>query len=99
MDDKALLIFDFQLKVLRQLLTAAFIDQVAVRKDLIEAESTGNQYATAKGVPYKAFGISEDVFIHPGSVIFAQTPPDYLVFHEVVRTSQVWLKGAFNVPK
>jgi hypothetical protein len=82
--------------VLRQLLTAAFIDQVAIRKDLVETDSTGNKYATAKGVPYKALGISEDVFIHPGSILFDSAPPDFVVFQEVVRTSQVWVKGVFG---
>lgn len=83
---------DLQLKVLRQLLTAAFVDQVAVRKDRV-ASSSGNQYASCKGVPYRALGISEDVFIHPSSVIANNPPPEYVVFCEVVRTSQVWLKG------
>ncbi|GAW05713.1 P-loop containing nucleoside triphosphate hydrolase protein [Lentinula edodes] len=45
------------------------------------------------GVAYKALGIAEDVFIHPSSVLFKNTPPEYLIFNEVVRTSQVWLKG------
>jgi ATP-dependent RNA helicase DHX37/DHR1 len=84
-----------QLKVVRQLLTAAFIDQVAIRKDLLETDSaaSGNKYATSKGVPYRALGVSEDVFIHPTSVLFNNAPPEYLIFHEVIRTSQVWIKG------
>ena len=81
-----------QVKVLCQLLTASFIDQVAIRKDLIE-EATGNKLLTSKGVPYRAIGIEEDVFIHPSSVMFSASPPQYLVYHEVVRSNQVWLKG------
>ena len=81
-----------QVKVLRQLLTASFIDQVAIRKDLV-GESMGNKLSTSKGVPYRAVGIEEDVFIHPSSVMFSASPPQYLVYHEVVRSSQVWLKG------
>jgi ATP-dependent RNA helicase DHX37/DHR1 len=88
-DDYALFL---QVKVLRQLLTAAFIDQVAVRKDLLE-EATGNKLSTSKGVPYRTIGIEEDVFIHPSSVLFSASPPEYLVYHEVVRSSQVWIKG------
>lgn len=88
-----------QLKVLRQLLTAGFIDQVAVRKDRVEqTSSAGVQYATSKGVAYKALGISEDVFIHPSSVLANAPPPEYVVFHEVVRTSRVWLKGKQRRP-
>ncbi|TFK40653.1 P-loop containing nucleoside triphosphate hydrolase protein [Crucibulum laeve] len=85
---------DLQLKVLRQLLTAAFIDQVAVRKDLVDRqESTGVQYATAKGVPYRAIGIADDVFIHPSSILANNSPPDYITFTEIVQTSRLYIKG------
>ncbi len=80
--------------MLRQLLTAGFIDQVAVRKDRVEKVSSGTQYASSQGVPYKAIGISEDVFIHPSSVLASKSPPEYVVFNEVVRTSRIWIKGA-----
>jgi ATP-dependent RNA helicase DHX37/DHR1 len=81
-----------QVKVLRQLLTAAFIDQVAIRKDLLE-EATGNKFSSSKGVPYRTIGIEEDVFIHPSSVLYSASPPQYLVYHEVVRSNQVWIQG------
>ncbi|KAJ6559196.1 P-loop containing nucleoside triphosphate hydrolase protein [Mycena vulgaris] len=85
---------DLQLKVLRQLLTAGFIDQVAVRKDRIEqTSSAGVKYTTSKGVPYKALGVSEDVFIHPSSVLANAAPPEYVVFSELIRTTRVWIKG------
>ncbi|KAI0004526.1 P-loop containing nucleoside triphosphate hydrolase protein [Russula compacta] len=85
---------DIQLKVLRQVVTSCFVDQVAARKELVEKDSaTGVQHTTTKGVPYRALGISEDVYIHPSSVLAMTSPPDYVVYHEVVRTSQVWLKG------
>lgn len=80
--------------MLRQLLTAAFIDQVAVRKDISQkGVSSGNKYATSRDVEYQAMGISQAVFIHPSSVIANESPPEYIVYHEVVRTSRVWLKG------
>ncbi|TFY66717.1 hypothetical protein EVG20_g4366 [Dentipellis fragilis] len=83
-----------QLKVIRQLLTAGFIDQVAARKDLVEKDSaSGEQRSTAKGVPYRALNIEEDVYIHPSSVLAQASPPDYIVFHEIVRTSKAWMKG------
>ena len=81
-----------QVKVLRQLLTAAFIDQVAIRRDLLE-EATGEKLATSRGVPYRTIGAEEDVFIHPSSVLFSASPPQYLVYQEVVRSNQVWIKG------
>ncbi|KAL5520124.1 hypothetical protein ACEPAG_1784 [Sanghuangporus baumii] len=85
---------DLQLKVLRQLICSAFIDQVAVRKDLVQTTSmSGNRYSSTRGIPYRALGISEDVFIHPSSVLYNRVPPDFVVFQEAVHTSQVWLKN------
>lgn len=89
-----LLRFFLQLKVIRQLLTAGFIDQVAVRKDrVIQTSTTGVQFATSKGVAYRALRVEEDVFIHPSSILASSSPPEYVIFHEIVRTSRVWLKG------
>ncbi|KAI8995457.1 P-loop containing nucleoside triphosphate hydrolase protein [Trametes punicea] len=83
-----------QLKVLRQLVAAGFIDQVAVRKDVAQkGMGAGTQYTTSRGVAYQALGIAEDVFIHPSSVLANQPPPDYVVYLEVVRTSRVYIKG------
>ncbi|THH01498.1 hypothetical protein EW026_g1188 [Hermanssonia centrifuga] len=83
-----------QMKVLRQLLAAGFIDQVAVRKDKVSQDAlSGQQFTTARGVPYRALGIDEDVFIHPSSVLANKPPPDFVVYLEVVRTSKVWIKG------
>jgi len=83
-----------QLKVLRQLIVAGFIDQVAVRKDKVDKHSaTGQQYTTARGIPYTAIGIEEDVYIHPSSVLASSAPPDFVVYLEVIRTSKLWLKG------
>ncbi|KAG6910680.1 hypothetical protein DXG01_008724 [Tephrocybe rancida] len=79
--------------ILRQLLTAGFIDQVAIRKDRIDPSSASAQYSTSKGIPYRALGIAEDVFIHPSSVLANTSPPEYVIFNEVVRTSRIWLKG------
>ena len=75
-------------------MAAAFIDQVAVRKDKVDKSTpSGTQWTNSKGVPYKAMGIAEDVFIHPSSALIGRPPPEYVVYLEVVRTSQAWLKG------
>ncbi|EJC98118.1 P-loop containing nucleoside triphosphate hydrolase protein [Fomitiporia mediterranea MF3/22] len=85
---------DLQLKVLRQLICSAFIDQVAVRKDLVQSTAiSGNKYASARGVPYRALGIEEDAFIHPSSVLHNKSPPDYVIFQEAVHSSKLWLKN------
>jgi len=86
-----------QIKILKQLVTAASIDQVAARKDLVESNhSSGAQHSNSRGVPYRAMGISEDVFLHPSSVLSNRPPPDYIVFQEVVRTTRVFIKGMFQ---
>ncbi|TIA85254.1 hypothetical protein E3P99_04038 [Wallemia hederae] len=83
-----------QLKVIRQLITAGFIEQVAVRKDLAEEnENAGKKFQSCRGIAYKAIGIEEDVFIHPSSTLFSGEPPGYITFTEVVSTSQPYLKG------
>lgn len=85
---------DKQLKILRQLLAAAFIDQVAVRKDRVQNSSiSGVQFASTKGVPYRALGVQEDVFIHPSSILASNAPPEYIIFSEIIRTSKPWMKG------
>ncbi|KAJ7212117.1 P-loop containing nucleoside triphosphate hydrolase protein [Mycena pura] len=84
---------ELQLKVLRQLLTAGFVDQVAVRKDRLDNSSAGLKYTTCKGVSYRAMGVPEDVFIHPSSVLANREPPEYVVFSELIRTTRVWIKG------
>jgi ATP-dependent RNA helicase DHX37/DHR1 len=86
-----------QLKVIRQILCAGFIDQVAVRKDLVtKSSSLGNKFETTKGVAYKALGVPEDVFIHPSSSLSSSAPPDFVVFGEVVSTSKVWIKSKLS---
>jgi hypothetical protein len=85
-----------QVKALRQLIAASFIDQVAVRKDLVQlSDANGNKYASCRGIAYRANGVIEDVFIHPSSVLFHKPPPDYIVFQEVARGTKVWIKSRF----
>ncbi|KDN34519.1 hypothetical protein RSAG8_12392, partial [Rhizoctonia solani AG-8 WAC10335] len=86
----------YQIKLLQQIITSGFIDQIAVRKDYIEKQ-TGVKRTSARGVAYQAIGVKEDVFIHPSSVLFGATPPDFVAFQDVVRTSRVWLKVVTRV--
>jgi ATP-dependent RNA helicase DHX37/DHR1 len=79
---------------LRQLLAAGFIDQIAVRKDVAErSSSSGTKFASSRGVEYLAIDIAEDVFIHPSSALFHQSPPKYVAFQEVIRGTKVWIKS------
>lgn len=87
-----------QIKMLRQLLTAAFIDQVAIRKDVADKSSNTSyaKLASTRGVPYRAFGIEEDLFIHPTSSLFHGAPPEFIVYNEIHRTTKAWLKSEFR---
>ena len=82
-----------KLKAVRQIMTAGFLDQVAIRRDLLEKRGSSTQYATPKGVPYRALGVTEDAYLHPSSILMDSRPPDYLVFNGIVRTSRLFLKG------
>ncbi|KAH9846064.1 P-loop containing nucleoside triphosphate hydrolase protein [Lenzites betulinus] len=91
-----------QLKVIRQLITAGFIDQIAVRADVAHRTSTsapaGTQYTTARNVPYRALGLADtDVFLHPSSVLARGPPPEYVVFLDVVRSSRGGAPGEGRV--
>jgi len=83
-----------QIKALRQMITSGFIDQIAIRSDLVEfSETKGTKYATCKNVPYKAMGIGGVVFVHPNSVLFSRPPPAFIAFQDIVRTSKPWMKN------
>ncbi|QRV92272.1 pre-mRNA-splicing factor ATP-dependent RNA helicase DHX15/PRP43 [Ceratobasidium sp. AG-Ba] len=85
-----------QTKLLQQIMTSGFIDQIAVRKDYIE-KRTGVKRSSARRVAYQAIGVKEDAYIHPSSVLFNSPPPDFVAFQEVVRASRVWLKVVTKV--
>ena len=74
-------------------MTASFIDQVAVRKDVIEPSSSSGKQFSCHGVPYRAVGVDEDVFIHPSSVLFNGPPPEVVCYQELHRSNKAWLRG------
>jgi len=91
-----------QLKVLRQLITSAFIDQVAIKASKVKScqSSSGKQGGKNENrnlIAYRTIGIEEDVFIHPSSVLFDSNlhpEPDFIVFQELHRTEKrIWIKG------
>ncbi|KDN51411.1 P-loop containing nucleoside triphosphate hydrolase protein [Tilletiaria anomala UBC 951] len=104
MDPKLKLPNEMQLKVLRQLITAAFVDQVAVRADLSSpTDAAGHavhSYAKMKStryVPYRAMGVGREfAYIHPSSTLFHKAPPEWIVFTEVQRSKSraVTIKNA-----
>ncbi|CAG8609972.1 4806_t:CDS:10, partial [Paraglomus occultum] len=84
-----------QLKVIRQIITAGFIDQVAIRKGLLD--KAANTYSSTRGIAYRIMLTDEDVYIHPSSVLYHQQPPDFVVYQELQRTSKVWMKGLMKI--
>ncbi|KAG1177760.1 hypothetical protein G6F70_007089 [Rhizopus microsporus] len=83
-----------QLKVLRQVLTAGFIDSVAIRQDVLETGGgKGKKYKNARHVVYRLMWSDEEAFIHPTSTLFNQEPPAMLVYSELSKSGKTWLKG------
>ncbi|CAG8627079.1 1193_t:CDS:2, partial [Racocetra fulgida] len=79
-----------QLEALRQIIAAGFIDQVAIRKDVVDG--TGKTYSSTRGITYSTMWTDEDVFVHPSSVLYHEKPPDFVVYQELQRTNKVWMK-------
>ncbi|EGG12575.1 uncharacterized protein MELLADRAFT_58348 [Melampsora larici-populina 98AG31] len=70
-----------QLKVLRQLIPASFIDQIAIKTSLLPNSSTLNKSNQNENhlTAYRTIVIKEDVFIHPLSTLFTSSinSPEY----------------------
>ncbi|KAH9820076.1 P-loop containing nucleoside triphosphate hydrolase protein [Melampsora americana] len=95
---------ELQLKVLRQLITASFIDQVAIKASLLpNSSSTSNKTNQNKNhlIAYRTIGIKEEVFIHPSSILFTSSSinsPEFIVFQELIKTkNRIWIKGITKV--
>lgn len=68
---------------------------MAVRYDLYLKKPSS--FISTRNVPYRALGVPDQVYIHPSSALFHKSPPDFIVFSEVVRTSKVWIKGVTKI--
>jgi len=90
-----------QFKVIRQLLASIYIDQVAVRADLVSTAARSipeladlategrlkSKWKSCRYVPYLAMGVQgEAAYIHPSSALFEHSPPEWCVFGEVSRS-------------
>ncbi|KAF9583171.1 putative ATP-dependent RNA helicase DHR1 [Lunasporangiospora selenospora] len=93
-----------QLTAIRQIVACSFLDQIAIRKDLIGAVE--RQYSKAKTVPYVTMWSKESVYIHPSSGLFGfsvENAPAMIVYQDLQRTikaveiaskpSKIYLKG------
>ncbi|KAG0004420.1 putative ATP-dependent RNA helicase DHR1 [Modicella reniformis] len=94
-----------QLTAIRQIIACAFLDQIAIRKDLVGAVEE-NYSKKAKTVPYVIMWSKESVYIHPSSGLFAfnmDKAPAMVVYQDLQRTvkaieieskpSKIYLKG------
>ncbi|KAI9482833.1 MAG: P-loop containing nucleoside triphosphate hydrolase protein, partial [Benjaminiella poitrasii] len=90
-----------QLKVLKQVLTAGFIDSVAIRQDVLETGGGqgSKRYKNARNVPYRLLWHDEDAFVHPNSILYGQEPPAMLVYSELFKSQggKMWMKGVTKV--
>ncbi|PWN17894.1 P-loop containing nucleoside triphosphate hydrolase protein [Microstroma glucosiphilum] len=90
-----------QFKIIRQLIACAYIDQVAVRADIVPAAARSipslaeqatqgrlkTQWKSCRHVPYLAMGVSgEAAYIHRSSSLFEHAPPEWCVFGETMRS-------------
>ncbi|KAF9406321.1 putative ATP-dependent RNA helicase DHR1, partial [Podila epigama] len=94
-----------QLTAIRQIIACSFLDQVAIRKDLVGAVEA-NYSKKAKTVPYVTMWSKENVYIHPSSGLFGfsmEKAPAMVVYQDLQRTvkaveieskpSKIYLKG------
>ena len=88
-----------QQKILQQIITAGFIDSIAVRADVLEAGGgRGARHKNASGVAYKLMWSDEDAYIHPTSVLYIQEPPVMVAYSELTQTpNNTWMKGVTAV--
>ncbi|KAJ1735350.1 putative ATP-dependent RNA helicase DHR1 [Coemansia biformis] len=91
-----------QQSVLRQVILAGFMDQVAVRGDIAGYHDPDDEAATRqrglRAVPYMTMWSDEPVFIHPGSVVHIAarntgSMPQAVVYSELQRTTRLWAKA------
>ncbi|RUS17073.1 P-loop containing nucleoside triphosphate hydrolase protein [Endogone sp. FLAS-F59071] len=65
-----------QLRVLRQIIAAGFIDSVAVRADVADpAAAPKRTFKSTRGVLYRVMWSDEEVYVHPSSVLYHREPP------------------------
>lgn len=93
---------DPQLKVIRQLITAAYVDQIAVREDVYDRARANISYArmsTSHNVPYRIVATGDTAYVHASSVFYDEAPPEFVVFQEVHRSGagKLWLKTLTKV--
>ncbi|EPZ30997.1 P-loop containing nucleoside triphosphate hydrolase protein [Rozella allomycis CSF55] len=75
---------DSQRSIIKQIIASGFIDQIAKLKPKMSHE---------KAFKYQTLLSKEDALIHPSSCLFNESPPEFVVYEELVQTSHVYIKG------
>ncbi|OBA24153.1 P-loop containing nucleoside triphosphate hydrolase protein [Metschnikowia bicuspidata var. bicuspidata NRRL YB-4993] len=84
-----------QISAMKQIIASGFVDQVAIRSDVLDADIKLSKRAGIISVPYSTIypvalygsDVEPHVYIHPGSIIGSSgaTPPQYLVYQSLNR--------------
>jgi ATP-dependent RNA helicase DHX37/DHR1 len=83
---------DDQVKLLKQVIAAGFVDQVAIRADLIDSDVKVSSNTDIVNIPYISVIPTKEskedspyVYIHPASIICSSgdIPPSYLVYEAI----------------
>ncbi|CDR41600.1 CYFA0S07e03994g1_1 [Cyberlindnera fabianii] len=84
---------DEQVKLLKQVVAAGFVDHVAIRADLIDPDTKLTSKTDITNIPYVSVtptkgdeeGDSPFVYIHPSSIMCTtgEVPPSYIVYESV----------------
>ncbi|KAJ2658905.1 putative ATP-dependent RNA helicase DHR1, partial [Coemansia sp. RSA 1285] len=91
-----------QQSVIRQIILAGFLDQVAVRADIAGFHSPDEEMAIKRrgihATPYVTMWSDEPVFVHPESVAYVAarrsgSMPQAVVYSELQRTTRLWAKA------
>jgi ATP-dependent RNA helicase DHX37/DHR1 len=85
-----------QFTLLRQVVSAGFVDQIAVRKDVVDSTLSSKPMRHCRSgrlVPYVTLNTGEDVYIHPTSVLVDAKGPGVIAYSELMKTGRAYMKG------
>lgn len=84
-----------QISAMKQIVASGFVDQVAIRSDVIDSDVKLSKRASIGTVPYSTIrptssyldNCDPHVYIHPGSIVCSSgaTPPQYLVYQALTK--------------
>lgn len=84
-----------QISAMKQIVASGFVDQVAIRSDVIDSDIKLSKRASIGTVPYSTIRPTSPyvdecdphVYIHPGSIVCSSgaTPPQYLVYQALTK--------------